>query len=209
MCTIVQSPVRVLVVDDFPVVQEGIAGVLRESEEIEIVGIASDGAEALTLAPTARPDVVLLDLNMPGEAGLAVLARMRTAVPEARILVMTASEKPEDLSAALAAGAAGYLTKRAVRTELCDAILTVHRGGTVVPPEMAAEALRGGPRAELTEREREVLRLIAQGLTDKEIAASIYVSVRTVQNHLTAIREKTGISRRAALARWASENSLD
>jgi DNA-binding NarL/FixJ family response regulator len=209
MCTIVQPPVRVLIVDDFPVVQEGIAGVLREAEAIEIVGIASDGAEALTMAPEARPDVVLLDLNMPGEAGLTVLARMREAVPDARILVMTASEKPEDLSAALAAGAAGYLTKRAVRTELSDAIMIVHGGGTVVPAGLAAEALRGGPSAGLTDREREVLRLIAQGLTDKEIAAQLFISVRTVQNHLTAIREKTGIARRAGLARWAAENGLD
>jgi DNA-binding NarL/FixJ family response regulator len=194
-------------------VREGVAAALSGDPAITVVGQADNGVEALRLAEEHRPDVILLDLHMPEMGGMMVLERLRELLPETRVLVMTASEKAETLLAAISAGAAGYITKRASRRELCDAVITVHGGGSVIAPHLAGHLMRQYSRATtgkaddlrnaLTSREQEVLRLVAQGLTDKQISDQIYVSPRTVQNHLMRIRDKTGLRRRSELTRWA------
>jgi two-component system NarL family response regulator len=208
----------VVVVDDFPLVREGLTASLQVDPAIEVVGEAADGEEGLALARELRPDVVLTDMRMPGLGGPVLLARLREEMPETRVLVVTASEKADTLLEAVAAGAAGYLTKRASGRELRHAVITVHGGGSVITPSLARHLLReyshvsrGEPlsvRPLLAQREQEVLRLLAQGMTDREIGHQMYISPRTVQNHLTRIREKTGMRRRSELARWAVEHAV-
>ena len=210
--------IRVIVVDDFPLVREGLIASLEVDPAIEVVGQAADGETGLELARTVRPDVVLTDMRMPGLGGPVFLARLREELPETRVLVVTASEKAETLLEAVAAGAAGYLTKRVSGRELRHAVITVHGGGSVITPALARHLLReyshvsrGEPlsvRPLLAQREQEVLRLLAQGYTDREIGHQLYISPRTVQNHLTRIREKTGMRRRSELARWAVEHAM-
>lgn len=205
--------VRILLVDDFPLMREGIADALQRDPALEVVGQADTGVEGLRLAHELRPDVILLDLHMPEMGGMMMLERLRVELPAVRTLVMTASEKSETLLAAVAAGAAGYITKRSSRQEVCNAVVTVHGGGSVIAPHLAGHLLQqyqkaakgeaDGLRNQLTSRELEVLRLVAQGLTDDQIARQIYVSPRTVQNHLARIRDKTGLRRRSELTRWA------
>jgi len=205
--------IRVLLVEDFPLVREGVAAALGRDPGIHVVGQAANGKEGMELARALRPDVIVLDLHMPEMGGMMVLERLREEVPEARAIVMTASEKSETLLAAVSAGAAGYITKRATRQELCDAVITVHGGGSVIAPHLAGHLLRQFQKAsrgdtedlrnQLSTRELQVLRLVAQGRTDREIAEQIYVSPRTVQNHLAGIRDKTGLRRRSELTRWA------
>jgi DNA-binding NarL/FixJ family response regulator len=210
--------IRVVVIDDFPLVREGLTASLQVDPAIEVVGEAADGEAGLALAREVQPDVVVTDMRMPGLGGPVLLARLRQELPEARVLVVTASEKAETLLEAVAAGAAGYVTKRASGRELRHAVITVHGGGSVITPTLARHLLReyshvsrGEPlsvRPLLAQREQEVLRLLAQGLTDREIGHQLYISPRTVQNHLTRIREKTGMRRRSELARWAVEHAV-
>ena len=210
--------IRVLIIEDHPLMQEGLAGALSRDPGIEIVGRAGTGEEGIALAAEKRPDVTLLDLHLPDMGGVTILERLRGQLPGARVLIVTASEHAETLLQAVAAGAAGYLTKRSSTEEIRQAVITVHGGGSVISPMLAAHLLReysrgggdtpGTARPLLTNREREVLRLVAQGHTDKEIAGELYVSARTVQNHLASVRSKLGLNRRAELARWATEHAL-
>jgi DNA-binding NarL/FixJ family response regulator len=205
-----------LIVDDHPGFRS-LARRLLEAAGFEVVGEAADGHQAIAAAHELRPDVVLLDLHMPEVGGQMVLERLREQLPDVRALVVTASEAAESLLDAVAAGAAGYLTKRASPEELRDAVIAVHGGNSVIPPELAGHLLhayagraRGEPpaRSTLTRREQDVLRLVAQGHTDKEIGRALHLSPRTVQTHLRRIREKTGARRRAELAIWASDNTV-
>jgi two-component system, NarL family, response regulator DevR len=210
--------IRVLVVDDFPLVREGLAAALAIDPGFEVLGQASDAGEGLRMALELRPDVVLLDLRMPEGGGIALLEKLRDELPETRALVVTASEKAEALLDAVAAGAAGYVTKRVSARELRHAVVTVYSGGSIITPTLAGHLLReysqvsrGEPmhvRPLLGQREQEVLKLVAQGCTDREVGTRLYISPRTVQNHLARIREKTGLRRRSELAAWAAEHSL-
>jgi DNA-binding NarL/FixJ family response regulator len=210
--------IRVLVAEDHPLVREGIIRALERDSGIEVIGDADNGMTALELARRLEPDVVVLDLRMPGLGGAAVLERLRAELPEIRALVMTANESPESLLDAVAAGAAGYLSKRTTGEELRQAVITTYGGGSVITPELAGHLLRefsGSARGEgssvrplLAARELEILRLVADGLTDNEIGKQLYISPRTVQNHLTRIREKTGLRRRSELARWAVQHAI-
>ncbi len=210
--------IRVLVVDDFPLVREGLTASLEVDPDIQVVGEAADGEQGLTMARDLRPDVILTDMRMPGLGGPVLLTRLREEVPEARVLVISASEKAETLLEAVSAGAAGYLTKRVSGRELRHAVISVHGGGSVITPSLARHLLREyssvsrgealSVRPLLANREQEVLRLLAQGHTDREIGSKLYISPRTVQNHLTRIRDKTGMRRRSELARWAVEHAM-
>jgi DNA-binding NarL/FixJ family response regulator len=207
-------PIRVVVADDFPLMRAAVVEGLQTAGEIEIVGEAADGEEALRHTRELRPDVLVLDLRMPGLDGVGVLTRVRDELPDVRVLVMSAAEKGESVSEALQAGAAGYLTKRSSVSELCDAVKTVHRGEAAIEPSLTAHLLRAfagaGARSRTTlgERELAVLRLVANGLTDDEIGGRLFISARTVQAHLSRVRDKVGVRRRSQLARWATENGL-
>jgi DNA-binding NarL/FixJ family response regulator len=211
--------IRVLVADDFPLVRDGVAQALDRDPGIDVVGKASNGEEALKLAHELKPDVMVLDLHMPELGGIGVLQRLRQELPDVRALALTASESPESLLGAISSGAQGYLTKLTGAEELRQAVITIHGDGSVVEPRLARHLLReyaGGAtpgdassmRPVLTQRESEILRLVARGHTDNEIGAQLYLSPRTVQNHLTRIREKTGLRRRSELTRWAVEHAL-
>jgi DNA-binding NarL/FixJ family response regulator len=210
--------IRVVVADDFPLVREGVVRALKHDPAIEVVGQAGNGQEALELAGRLKPDVMILDLRMPDLGGLAVLEKLRTDQPAIRIIVMTASEQAGTLLDAVAAGAAGYLSKRTTGEELRQAVITAHGGGSVITPALASHLLKefsssargeqSSVRPLLGQRELDVLRLVVQGKTDNEIGAELYISPRTVQNHLTRIREKTGLRRRSELTRWAVEHAI-
>jgi DNA-binding NarL/FixJ family response regulator len=210
--------IRVLVAEDHPLVREGVIRALGRDPGIEVIGEADNGVTAMELARQLKPDVMVLDLRMPGLGGALVLERLRAELPETRALVMTANESPESLLDAVAAGAAGYLSKRTSGEELRQAVITTYGGGSVITPELARHLLRefsGDARGEgssvrplLAARELEVLRLLADGLTDNEIGRQMYISPRTVQNHLGRVRDKTGLRRRPELARWAVEHGI-
>jgi DNA-binding NarL/FixJ family response regulator len=210
--------IRIVLIDDFPLLRQGLAEALASDPGLHIVGQADNGDEGLRLVRELQPDVVTLDLHMPQMGGMTVLEHLRTEMPDARVLVVTASEKAQPLLDAVAAGAAGYITKRCTREELRQAVITVHGGGSVIAPELASHLLKEYSRASrgeaaharplIGQREHEVLRLVSDGYTDREIAQRLYISPRTVQNHLTRLREKTGLRRRAELTRWAMEHAL-
>ena len=154
---------------------------------------------------------------MPDLGGLAVLDKLRTSLPDIRVLVMTASEQAGTMLDAIAAGAAGYLSKRSTGEELRQAVITAHAGGSVITPSLASHLLKefsssargeGSSVRPLQGRELDVLRLVVQGKTDNEIGQELFISPRTVQNHLTRIREKTGLRRRSELTRWAVEHAI-
>ena len=211
--------IRVVVADDFPLVREGVVRALNQDPGIEVVAQAENGQEALDVAAQLRPDVMILDLRMPDLGGLAVLDKLRNTQPEIRVIVMTASEQASTLLDAIAAGAAGYLSKRSTGEELRQAVITAHGGGSVITPALAEHLLKELPkssgveaqkklRALLGPRELEVMRGVARGKTDIEIGEELSISPRTVQNHLTRIREKTGLRRRSELTRWAVEHAI-
>ncbi|MEA2155634.1 MAG: hypothetical protein QOE11_1774 [Solirubrobacteraceae bacterium] len=209
--------IRVVVADDFPLVREGVVRALNQDPGIEVIAQAENGQEALTVAADLKPDVMILDLRMPDLGGLAVLDKLRNTQPEIRVIVMTASEQASTLLDAIAAGAAGYLSKRSTGEELRQAVITAHGGGSVITPSLASHLLKefsSSARGEqsavrpLQGRELDVLRLVVQGKTDNEIGQELFISPRTVQNHLTRIREKTGLRRRSELTRWAVEHAI-
>jgi DNA-binding NarL/FixJ family response regulator len=208
--------IRVLVVDDFPLVREANVAALERHPDVEVVGVGCDGVEAVEQACALEPDVVVLDLHMPRMSGFVALSRIRALCPATRVLLLSASEDPDVVFEAMADGAAGFLTKRIDGRELADAVVRVHDGESIVPP-LATEhlfrgLLEGGPDggrpslSRLTSSELEVLRLVADGCTDLEISAALYMSPRTIQTHLSRIRAKTGVRRRSELSRWAAEH---
>ena len=207
--------VRVLLADDHQLMREGTAALLGADERIEVVGLARDGREALAQAQRRRPDVVLLDLNMPVLGGLEACARLRKSGPAApEVLMLTVSEEEPDLYAALRVGAAGYLTKDVPPAELIEAVLAVARGEPRLAPAMASRMLaefgRGGPPpdplATLSERERDVLALLAEGLRNREIAERLVISEATVKTHVRHVLEKLRFRNRAEAAAFAARH---
>jgi DNA-binding NarL/FixJ family response regulator len=211
--------IRVLVVDDHAIVRQGIRQVLDGAEGLAVVAEAGDGAAALEAARSHAPDVVVLDVSLPGETGLQVARRLKLAVPAIRILMLSVYDNTEYVLEAVRAGADGYLLKDSSPAELRDAIRAVHAGESVFSPATARQ-LNAGLRqeaqrreredrlAQLTGREREVLRLIVEGRTNKEAAASLGISHRTVETHRENILRKLGMRSVAELTRLAMETGL-
>ncbi|MDP3774034.1 MAG: response regulator transcription factor [Gemmatimonadales bacterium] len=210
--------IRVLVADDHSVVREGIRTVLAGAPGFVMVAEAATGDEALALAEVHRPDVVVLDISMPGGSGLRVVGRLRERVPEARVLILSVHDDTEYVVESVRAGAHGYLRKDTTPAELREAIRAVHEGGAFFSPQVARHltaAIREQPAPAagalleaLTAREREVLTRIARGLTNKETAAELGISTRTAEAHRDSLMKKLGIRTVAGLTRFAIEQGM-
>jgi two-component system response regulator NreC len=207
----------VLIADDHAVVRAGLRALLGAEPSLELVGEASGGVEAVELALRLRPDILLLDMSMPDQDGLAVTRQVRAQVPAARILILTVHEDVGLLREAIKAGASGYVVKRAAEAELIAAIATVLRGDLYVDPallpsllgeEAPKAAAEQDTREPLTPRESEVLRLIAQGYTNRQIGEALTLSVRTVEGHRANLSAKLGMHSRVELVRYAREHGL-
>src|SRR5262245_24150470 len=204
--------IRVLIVDDHPIVREGVSTVLERERDIEVVGMAGTIDEGLALAASLRPDVVLLDLKLPGaEAGASVAPFVRQA---ANIIVFTAYDAEDDVFRAIRDGARGYLLKGSAAADIVDAIRQVHAGNSYLSPRVAAKLVSdvAHPRARagglLSARERGVLRLVAAGLSNRQIADTLSLSERTIKFHVTAILNKLGADNRAQAVALAVERGL-
>lgn len=215
------APLRVMVVDDHPMWREAVARDLTEAG-LDVVATAADGTQALARFPAARPDVVVVDLQIPGPDGVAVTAAVVEQDPTVRVLILSASGEQADVLGAVKAGATGYLVKSASKAELLDALVRVARGDTVFTPGLAGLVLgeyrrlseapaesAGEETPRLTDRETEVLRLVAVGLSYKQIAERLVLSHRTVQNHVQNTLRKLQLHNRVQLVRYAIEQGLD
>ena len=212
---------RVFIVDDHSMFRAGVRSEL--SSDVEIVGEAADVAPAISEISRSLPDVVLLDVHLPGGGGQEVVAAVKARHPEVRFLALSASDAPEDVIAVIRAGARGYVTKTISGTELVDAVRRVAAGDAVFSPRLAGfvlDAFASGAATELdrpsfdpeldqlTAREREVLRLIARGYTYREVAKELFISVKTVESHVSSVLHKLQLSSRHQLSRWAAERRL-
>ena len=203
--------IRLLIVDDHPVVRDGLRGMFAGDDRFEVVGEAGDGHEALAVARSAHPDVVLMDLRMPGMDGVTTIGALREQGSAARVLVLTTYDTDSDVLPAIKAGATGYLLKDTPREELFRAVAAAHRGESVLSPAVAGRLmgqLRSPAREPLSQRELEVLRLIARGGTNREAAAKLFISEATVKTHLLHVYAKLGVRDRAAAVAAAFERGL-
>lgn len=214
------SPLRVLLVDDHPLFRQGLAALLATRPQVEVVGEAGDGLEAQTLAQRLRPDVILMDIRMPRCSGLEAVRAIKSLLPAVHILMLTVSERDQDLFDAIKSGAEGYLLKNVGLEELTAALEGVRKGEAALPGSMASSLLRelraasrgrargSRPVDELTEREIAVLRLVADGATNQEIAASLGINEKTVKAHLSNILAKLHLRNRVQAATFAIREGL-
>lgn len=203
------ATISVLVVDDHPVVREGIAAMIRQQPDLRVVAEAGSGEEGIASWGQHRPDVTLLDLEMRPVGGLTVLRAVRARDPRARVLVLTTYDLEEDIFQAVQAGAAGYLLKDTPRRELLEAVRRAHRGERVLPPTIAAKLAERLSSEVPTARETEVLSLMGEGLANKEIADRLAVGEATVKSHVTALMQKLrAASRTEAVARARTKGWL-
>jgi len=201
--------IRIVVADDHPVVRDGIRGMLERDSRMTVVGEAGDGREAVALVRATNPDLVLMDLRMPGGEGVSAIRELRAAdLTRPRILVLTTYDTDRDIHAAIDAGADGYLLKATPRTELVDAVLRAAAGQSVLAPSAARSLVERNRTATLTERELQVLSAIARGGTNQEVARELLVSEATVKTHLLHVYPKLGVRDRAAAVRVAFQRGL-
>ncbi|WP_309115169.1 response regulator transcription factor [Saccharothrix sp.] len=216
-----ETPVRVFLVDDHALFRAGVRAELDSiTDEIDVVGEAGSVGEAVVGINHVRPDVVLLDVHMPDGGGAEVLRQVRTSLPEVVFLALSVSDAAEDVIAVIRAGARGYVTKTISSQELVRAVVRVAEGDAVFSPRLAGfvlDAFADRPGAApisdpeldlLTPRERDVLRLLARGYAYKEIASELFISVKTVETHVSSVLRKTQLSNRYELSRWASDRRL-
>jgi DNA-binding NarL/FixJ family response regulator len=214
-----RSAIRVLVVDDQELFRRGLTRLLSVESDIQIVGEAGDGATAAALAASTSPDIVLMDVRMPKLSGIEAITAVRNAAPDARIVMLTVSDEEGDLYEAIKGGASGYLLKDASTDEVAQAVRVVADGQSLISPSMAMKLLdefkqmartdRSQPATpRLTERELEVLRLVAQGLNNREIARQLFISENTVKNHVRNILEKLQLHSRMEAVMYAVREKL-
>ncbi|MER7206691.1 response regulator transcription factor [Streptosporangium sp. NPDC000239] len=202
---------RLMIVDDHPVVREGLRGMLEAAPEITVVGEAASGDEAVARAVQLRPEVILMDLRMPNGDGVSATSRILAALPRSRVIVLTTYETDQDILRAVEAGAAGYLLKDTSRADLLAAIASAARGETVLSPSVATRLVTRmrAPAAEtLSPREAEVLALVAEGLTNAEIGRALFISETTVKTHLLRVFGKLGVSDRTAAVTTALDRGF-
>jgi len=220
------DPIRVVIVDDHALFRRGLEMVLAEEADIDLVGEASDGAEAVEKAGEALPDVVLMDIRMPRSSGIEACRAMKEVAPSTKIVMLTISDEEEDLFEAIRAGASGYLLKDIPYDEVADVVRAVYGGQSLINPSMAAKLLtefaalakrEESERAEqvpaprLTEREIEVLKLVARGMNNRDIAKELFISENTVKTHVSSLYGKLGVSRRRdalAVARRGADGAI-
>jgi two-component system, NarL family, response regulator LiaR len=209
------ADVRVLIADDHPLVREGLRSYLATIDGIEIVGEAADGQEAVDLARSLEPDVVLMDMAMPKLDGIEATRAIVEALPATRVIALTSFATDDKVFPAIRAGAAGYLLKEAEPSEIADAIIKAHRGEPILHPSVAERLMREvaaatpkSHRTDLTARELEVLRLIASGRSNREIARELSVAEKTVKTHVSNVLAKLGVADRTQAALYAVEHGL-
>lgn len=202
------APIRVLCVDDHPLVRKGIAAILANESDIELIAEASDGRDAVELFRRHQPDVTLMDLRMPELDGIGAVKRIREEFPDARVIALTSYDGDQDIYRALEAGVRGYLLKEMVHTEVLSAIRKVHAGQKLVAPEVAERIAGYFPENALTPREIEVLTLVAQGLANKEIAALLGAAAGTVKIHVQNILAKLDAADRTRAVTLALQRGI-
>jgi DNA-binding NarL/FixJ family response regulator len=213
------AKIRILIADDHVLVREGIRALLSLCEDLEVVGEASDGQEAIAAAHRLDPDVVLMDINMPGLGGLEATLAIHRASQRTKILVLTQYDDREYVSRFLKSGASGYILKKAAGAELASAVRAVHRGGLVVDPALArglldparepAREAGGDDRyGSLTDREKQVLKLVAEGNSNKEVAQVLGISVKTAMSHRERVMQKLDIHNRTELVKFALKHGV-
>lgn len=211
--------IRILIADDHALFREGIRALLSGYDDLEVVGEATDGREAIEQVKECRPNIVLMDIAMPGLGGLEATLELTKSAPHVKILILTQHDNREYLSRFLRAGVSGYVLKRAAGTELVAAIRAVHQGGTFLHPDMAPAVVEGylggikasaqeDPYETLTDREKQVLKLVAEGKTNKEVAETLDISVKTAMGHRANLMEKLGIHNRAELVKFALQRGI-
>ncbi|WP_104129798.1 response regulator transcription factor [Cryobacterium sp. N21] len=203
--------IRVLVADDHPIVRGGIVSLLAQADDISVVGEAADGTEAVRLALELRPDLVLMDLRMPGQSGAAATAQIVAATAGIRVLILTTYESDDQILGAIEAGASGYLLKAAPQEEIIAGVRSVAAGQTVLAPSIAAtlvQRVRGQSAARLSPRELDVLRLVGAGESNPEIARSLFIGEATVKTHLLHVFEKLAVKDRTRAVTRAMELGL-
>jgi DNA-binding NarL/FixJ family response regulator len=205
------GPIRVLIADDHRILREGVRALLANTADIEVVGEAEDGVEAIELCKKLDPDVAVLDIAMPGLGGLEASLALRKEQPRTRILILTQYEEPEYVRRLLKAGVFGFVLKRTAGSALAEAIRAVHRGGLVLDPEVAREALANNPKGEkrcdpyeaLTDREKQVFKLVAEGRSNKEVAQALGMAVKTAMTHRERMMQKLDLHNRTDVVRHA------
>jgi len=208
-------PIRIVIVDDHPLLRQGVALALRNDPRMDVVGEGDSGRAAVALAVALQPDILLLDISMPDGGGLEAAQRLRDLVPQCKIAMLTASEEGADLVTALKAGVQGYILKGSQIREVVDAVLAINAGNAYVSPQLAGKlllAISTAPQPSafdaLTDREQGILRLVAEGLPNKEIAARLDLAEKTVKHHMTALMRKLGVRSRVEAALFAHRHGL-
>jgi len=205
------APIRLLIADDHPVVRDGLSGMFSGDDGFEVIGEAANGAQAVTLACALEPDVILMDLRMPEMDGVAAIAELARRKVAARVLVLTTYDTDSDVVRAVEAGATGYLLKDSPREDLLRAVRAAARGEAALSPSVATRLLgqvRAPAQEPLSQREFEVLELVARGATNREAAAKLFISEATVKTHLLHLYEKLGVNDRAAAVSEAYQRGL-